>query len=589
MTLSDQCLKQVLDTGFDKFEEMSDKFNCYFKALLILFLSCPILCLLYRLSDESYSPISYEAVSSLSSSPQTFGGSQSPVSRTEGPLASGEESLGVCAADMDLQEVASRSYLGGQCFSDDTEGSVEGAEPFFPGKAERNDFSCGQSNQNAGALSHSVIKVPAVNGVKGPPAPSSPKETVSGSSSVLLSVQASPRNSHRRKSRSPESKRTPSNKSPAASHSKRSPMKHAASLDEGKDIASRSRSAKLSPIANGFSSSIQESIPYSAGTKATMSNDAAMHPNAGPPTENQSGTSDSIVRKLFPPSTSFSLSSSSGVMSPAVQTLFSRANNPQPASMDYSSTWTSGFLTSSLEASPQRMFVPASQYSSAVAIPLFQSALSVGELEKQMNEEDSRSLPTHAAQGHGPKTVAVSGLVSSHGGPFQPGMSSTLGEDKVKVLSSLATATTAAHHTSTGEAVRLLQPSVFAVPSSSTTASTSVISTSSQTPLLLPSSLASLAAIVVEPPSPVTIPSKGSAEGGFPAIPPLMHSPGMMAPPMSDSTNAKSTKKKAGGMPKRAASADSDSSVLARSGTTSPNPTDMVSFNKNLSLFLLYI
>ena len=573
-----------------------DSVALYFNILLLLFFN-PFWNSYY---SSSSSPCDG---SSMSPSPYTTGGSQSPVSRSEGPPASSEESAGVHTSDLVLQEVASRNYLGGQCFSDDTEGSIDGVDlSSSPVASEREDYSGKQLNLNTSSLKlpHSAFKtLPNGGNLPGSNSPHSfhraTKQTTPMKGSIGETSKS--KSSWKKQSNSPDAKQKLSGGVTPVSRSKPSAVQHAASLDNGRvrGNASYDQFNTAGQVSNGLSSSYNESSPFLARIGERSNNSSALHASGVSLFSASSKTSDdSIVRKLFPPRASSETlpASAAGGISPAVQTLFSAMNDPVRRSVDRAAPCTSVPLSSSLGSSQNKMGVlPGAPYPSSNTVPLPESALSVNELEKQMNEENSNSLamPSHRLDSNllpssdrehrVPANASVPvGVASSRS--HHAHLVSNVGSFRDEKIHSsiLKQAMVVDEPALARENVRLLQPSVFSVHSTPVAAASTAttVTTASQKPLLLPCSIANMAAITLEPPTPVSIPSKSSAEGGFPSIPPLMHSPGMTAPPLSASTGTKVAKKasrgNSEGLVRRSATVDSDPASAGGSQISSPSP-----------------
>ncbi len=565
--------------------------------------------------------------------------------------------------DVDLQEVINHAYLGGHCFSDDTEGSIDGVELPSPPKAsdkENLPHRLSGSNISSRDSSVSYSKVnPVYNITYCQPVSSFPQQiplaSVAGSNRVTSA------NGHAQMSLQGKQSRTPDFKLTAhrdvnslSSHSNHYMVQHATSLDEGRGhvVTQYGRSPILGHLSNGFSSSMGEFSPHQKGELSRSGNSSHVSMN----NSHDAGVrDDTIVRKLFSAPVPAPSDPVQDGISPAVLTLFSRANGQQDAaSYHTSSSMPSSYLSSSLGSSSHMSAMLSQRMQQS-------SALSLDEVEKQMKEEPSSAVYKSASQdahmtwktggvsvSHHVSPVSTSGYGSAAGGmmplaaltsahnrstshqssthqksshlpPPTQSVSSRPNPSTYSMSSHLPPSQPAPSHflpptqgpfsppthivtyqlpprpshpvssnlppvalppTQLGEDSRLVQPSAFSV-SSGTMAPTSSTTVTSR-PLLLPSSLSNMSAITVEPPTPVSIPSKASLElGEFPSIPPLMHSPGMMAPPLNRSTGSKSSIKKAaneGSIPKRASSADSESSSsqCVWSQLSPPSPPEKV-------------
>jgi len=487
----------------------------------------------------------------------------------------------------------SRNYLGGQCFSDDTEGSVNGVDSSSsPVASERGDCSRRQPSliNSSSRFPSSAFKTLS-NGIGNLPASNSPQSVSRATLQATPTKNATSqtcKSSWEKRTNSPDVKQKSSGSSATSvsRSSKHSAMQqHAASLDEGRVQGSASlygqSNTTTGQVSNGLSCSYSESSSFLAGRDRSVNSSAIHISSRSPYSISPKAQDDSIVRKLFP-SQSSSVArpiSPAGEISPAVQTLFSSANSRMSEPFNCSASWTGSPLSSSLGSSRNKLvMLPSGSYSAANSVPLLESALSVNELEKQMNEEDSnfpsmssrsRAHGSSPTTGRGQHMPAVYSHPVSHTGLVKNGTihSST----SVQAMPSEQPA-------QVGENLRLLQPSVFSMPSTpEVSASAPAVATAaSQKPLLLPCSIASVAAITLEPPTPVSIPSKFLAEGVVPSIPPLMHSPGMTAPPLSNSSGTKVSSKKASGIGllRRSATVDSDPVASTNNGgqISSPSP-----------------
>lgn len=492
--------------------------------------------------------------------------------------------------EMDLQEVASRGNLWDQCFSDDMEGSPERAEISPTSCSGPRDILPKFTDRSTCVFSNSYNQTPDVRSPSGfhsgtgttmsngtttgqleeaTPRASSPKDIPSsrgGSSHSnhclppqlgLHQVEPHSHGSQKKRTRSPKTHQkhgrvkggTPGGSS--SSPRKRSPVQHATSLsqmgsDEGGGAVGGCGLVEVKMETNGSrrSNSLYETSPYLATMRKQMSHGGG---------DDKSGITDVdnvIVRKLFPvPPQPFltppsSSSPSTSAMSPAVQTLFSRI----PAE--------NSSLSMNLSSSVGLPRGPVlSKHSDRSR---FVSAVSLDEIEKQMTAE------THDLRS------------SSYSKPlFQPSFSAGLKEAE-PIVSPRVTSPSA------GDKMVLLQPSAFTVPSPSVSFSLSsspTAASSSGRPLLLPSVASSIASITTKPPSRAVVRDTELANSSslskstmFPPIPPLIHSAGMTAPPLTTKpTVAKSTtchrrekaRKKEHLTPNKAASRDDTRAVSA--------------------------
>lgn len=398
---------------------------------------------------------------------------------------------------LEMLEMAGRSYLGGQSFSDDTDSHDEmqpsppkegGMAPAGVGMAP-----AGVGMASLGTSSHSVFNRTPVSKVHHTHSSPSMAPAANGHSQLISPRTTSPReipksqqggvshtpghhqgqspqkagvnrahNQQRKQTRSPDAKHsyTPSSTAPSSSPrgSKRGVVLHATSFDQSWP----SRGLIEAPTHSGNrSNSLFGTTPHVMATTASQQFHSAHLPSRAYSAAAGSSTDNPIVRKLFRSQPDPSTSS----MSYALQTLLSQAATPKSTPR----------LSSSAEGL-HGVLTQQQQQHTPVGPPLV-SALSLDEIEKQLTED---------VPGTDPKT--------DYGVPKE--------SNKTKVSSASSRS---------GPTV-LLQPSAFVSSSSSPTIST---------------------IIAVEPPSPVVEPHLTTKPQVFPSIPPLMHSAGMTAPPLT--------------------------------------------------------
>ena len=519
--------------------------------------------------------------------------------------------------------MSNHGCLWDQCFSDDMEGSPEVADippPCFSGEGDflpkftDHSTSVFSSSYNltpnikicASGL-HSETGIAMSNGTgigveEVVPRASSPKEIPSsrGRSSYsnhCLSSQVGPpqvgarsHGSQKKRTKSPKLNQkpgpvkqgTPGRRS-SSPHFKCSPLQHATSFDQMRGSGGLVE-VKMDSNGDECSKSLHEVSPHLAEMRKCMSQGSGYGVSGGG-CGDKSGVTDTdnvIVRKLFP-SHSHPYqppSSSSSAMSPAVQTLFSCT----PA---VNSSFSANFPMSAV-GSPHGSLLSQHSESSAQLRPTLLSALSLDEIEKQMTTE-AHDLHSYLSSNSLLQASSTIDLKEAESQVSSPRVTpSLLAEDKMV----------------------LLQPSAFTLPSpamSFSSSSSTTVNSSTVMPLLLPSVAASSAHIKIKPPSPAIIGNtffsnslslSSKPTTNFPAIPPLIHSAGMTAPPLISKPATqkltthhweKEKQKEKQFSPKNAVSTDVRQVRVVERTRTSPLPDTTLSDNSEVIFFDFFV
>lgn len=460
------------------------KFHLFLVRIIIVFI-------LFRLSSGASSGGSSDSSGSppsSSSTPPAEGKksvSPAPLERQRKPQKKQRKvDMNHSVDVLEMLETAGRSYLGGQCFSDDTDSHDE-THPSPPkgGVAPRTTTSDSAHGHNG--MQHKVPPRSKIEHVHSSPNLSSaaqglspratsPREIPHGQVGVSRPSHPSPQkpvlnaqNQQQKKLSSPNLRQ---NHAPTTTGPGSSPligrglMQHSVSFDQV-----RSSHTVTPPMHygghGGRSNSMFGGSPYAAYYAAATGR--AYH-SAYLPSRSHSAAAgvpedNSIVRKLFqmPPSevptTTGSVSTGNvSTGSVSLQTLFSQAATPISG----------GPRLSSSTGSPQGL--PRQHHRQAP--PPTALALSLDEIEKKLTEEAPSPSPKGLAKDTAPEMAPTT---SSNGG-------NTV----------------------------LMQPSAFVMPPPPVASTTTTIA--------------------VEPPTPLS-----EEPQVFPSVPPLMHSAGMTAPPLN--------------------------------------------------------
>ena len=401
--------------------------------------------------------------------------------RSQSPEGSAEsQGIKPTGDALEVSEIAGQSYLGGQCFSDDTdshdetrthsppgEGMASTTNSLFlvsmspPDESSQIPTSRKQNQQHLTSSSFG-LSLNSRGFQEFSPRATSPKQipttqqrgvssddhhhTLSHGHQAISSSQSHMKRSPKFRQKQDHYASSPPNSVPRSRHGQ---MQHAASFDQ---IKFKQGLREVGAYTESRSNSLFEGSPYMT-TPTNQHYYSAQIPSRTQSAAANMSMDNSIVRKLFEsdtePTTSRSLS---------IETLFSQTAE---ANLVRTHQTSSGNLYGKLNKHPQGLLPPA---------------FSLDEVEKQMKEE-------------------ASGIEDSKPTSGQISNSRDNGKQTSQVPSSNKTV--------------LLQPSAFATvsPSISTT-------------------------ISVEPPSPVVCLPAASKAQVFPSIPPLMHSAGMTAPPL---------------------------------------------------------
>ncbi len=503
-------------------------------------------------SSSPSSPPTTHSKTSVSPVPASVGGKQPPQQQQQQQPKKASNGVDV----MELLESAGRSYLGGQCFSDDadshdetshhspperaatapqqqkvgmafkiggsSETSLSHPSPVSSGGGGGGGVGSGNSRTPSGRVSlPAQIPLQALGGVAQNSVATPPQQLQGGvaqsspqKAAMLVSQSSSHSDSSQLKiqTRSPVFSKAGANLSPQGPSTSprgggrhRGGFQHAASFDQARAGSQWAGSGGATGGVETGHGSRSNSLfrlgtsPYSTTTPPSRHFYSAQVPSRAysAAAVTSSHADSSIVKKLFD-SKSEPANMSATTSSFSLQTLFSQA----AAASAPTTPPTSGIQLSSsmgsLQGLPsQHRHPPHHQHP-----PPLHSALSVDEIEKRLTAEAPPS-----SNGAGTQVIARSST------------------SPVKSVGKGSFASSSGHTV-------LLQPSAFATPPAPPV---------QQTQATL---------ISVEPPSPLpAVAEVGPRPQMFPPIPPLMHSAGMTAPPLAEKPGATAEKNRSPASP----------------------------------------